>query len=281
MSIWVVITTWPCFSLIPASKVLKEWSISCNSSNAVHDELAEVDVVSGLEALEDGWLEPLSDKVSNDDVELSVPLVLVLSALELPIDGEQGKDTKDSLGMVSESGCDLAGWGSLECLLDTPVCSVIGISRSGSVTSSLEFLLLFLVEVSHLGCLAGMVTVLPTGLSSNLVFLGYLLGWTLSGGTVSETKTWDVLVCLTFIHGSERTIFGPAVTSQLASCLFGCTPFRTEFLLVDGVFLSHGAEETKFSHKKESCIIGMSGLFGLICEQFLIRLSPVTSTHVS
>ena len=52
-----------------------------------------------------------------------------------------------------------------------------------------EFLLLFLVEVSHLGCLAGMVTVLPTGLSSNLVFLGYLLGWTLSGGTASETKT--------------------------------------------------------------------------------------------
>ena len=57
------------------------------------------------------------------------------------------------------------------------------ISRSGSVISSLNFLL-FLVEVSCLGSLAGMVTVLLAGLSSNLVFLACLLC-----GTVSETKT--------------------------------------------------------------------------------------------
>ena len=66
---------------------------------------------------------------------------------------------------------------------------LIGISRSGSVTSSLKFLL-FLVEVSRLGCLlGGTATVLVTGLSSNLVFLACLLGWTLLPGTVSETKT--------------------------------------------------------------------------------------------
>ena len=51
------------------------------------NELADV-VVSGLKALEDDW-ELLSDDVS--DEELSVPLVLVLSVLELP-DGELGKD---------------------------------------------------------------------------------------------------------------------------------------------------------------------------------------------
>ena len=42
------------------------------------------------------------------DEELSVPLVLVLSALELP-DGELGKDTEDSLVVVSVTGCKLAG----------------------------------------------------------------------------------------------------------------------------------------------------------------------------
>ena len=52
-------------------------------------------MASGLEAFEDSC-ELLSDDVSEVDVELSVPLVLVLSALELP-DGEMGKDTKDSL----------------------------------------------------------------------------------------------------------------------------------------------------------------------------------------
>ena len=93
--------------------------------------------------------------------ELSVPLVLVLSALELP-DGELGKDTEDSLVVVSVTGCELAGWESLddgcgslrsECLAVTLVC-LIGMSRSGSVTFSLKFLL-FLVEVSRPGCLLG------------------------------------------------------------------------------------------------------------------------------
>ena len=75
-----------------------------------------------------------------------------------------------------------------ECLVVTLVC-LIGMSRSGSVTFSLKFLL-FLVEVSHPGCLLGGIdTVLLTGLSSNLVILARLLGWTLLSGTVSETRT--------------------------------------------------------------------------------------------
>ena len=95
---------WPCQSLVPASKVLKECSISSNSGDVDRDVLAEL-LVSGLKAFEDGC-ELLSDDVS--DKELSVPLVLVLSALELP-DGELGKDTEDSLVVVSVTGCELAG----------------------------------------------------------------------------------------------------------------------------------------------------------------------------
>ena len=64
------------------------------------------------------------------DKELSVPLELVLIVHELP-DGELGKDTEDSLVVVSDTGCKLAGeslgdgCGSLrsECLsLFTCVC---------------------------------------------------------------------------------------------------------------------------------------------------------------
>ena len=87
------------------SKVLKEYSISNSSGDIVRDELADV-VVSGFEAIEDGWLELLSDDVS--DEELSVPLVLVLSVLELQ-DGELDKDKEDSLVVVSDTGCELAG----------------------------------------------------------------------------------------------------------------------------------------------------------------------------
>ena len=73
--------------------MLKEHSISNSSGDIVCKELADV-VVSGLKAFEDGC-ELLSDDVSDKDEELSVPLVLVLSALELP-DGDLGKDTEDS-----------------------------------------------------------------------------------------------------------------------------------------------------------------------------------------
>ena len=217
LSIWLLITGWPCRSLVPASKVLKEHSISSNSGDIDRDVLAEL-LVSGLEAFEDSC-ELLSNDVSVE--ELSVPLVLVLSVLELP-DGELGKDTEDSLVVVSVTGCKLAGWESLddgcdslrsECLVVTLVC-LIGMSRSGSVMFSLKFLL-FLVEVLCPGCLLGGIdTVLVTGLSSNLVILARLLSWTLLSGTVSETKTWDVLVCLILpLRFPERTVFWP-----LASC---------------------------------------------------------------
>ena len=82
---------------------MKEHSISSNSGDVDHDVLAEL-LVSGLEVFEDGC-ELLSDDVS--DV-LSVPLVLVLSVLELPA-GELGNDTEDSLVVVSDTGCELAG----------------------------------------------------------------------------------------------------------------------------------------------------------------------------
>ena len=90
---------------MPASRLLKERSISSNSGDVDRDVLAEL-LVSGLEAFEDGC-ELLSDDVSDKEL-LSVPLVLVLSVLEL-LDGELGKDTEDSLVVVSDTGCELAG----------------------------------------------------------------------------------------------------------------------------------------------------------------------------
>ena len=277
LSIWLLIMGWPWWSLLPASRLLKERSISSNSGDVDRDVLAEL-LVSGLEAFKDSC-ELLSDDVS--DEELSVPLVLVLSVLELP-DGELGKDTEDSLVVVSVTGCELAGWESLddgcgslrsECLVVTLVC-LIGMSRSGSVTFSLNSLL-FLVEVSRPGCLLGGIgTVLLTGLSPNLVILARLLGWTLLSGTVSETKTWDVLVCLILpLWFAERTIFWP-----LASCW---RPEMTEFSHSDGAFPSLVAEGTELCCKKEACICGMSGLLGLKWEQFLVSCPPVASTWIS
>ena len=83
---------------------MKERSISSSSGDVNRDVLAEL-LVSGLKAFKDSC-ELLSDDVSVE--ELSVPLVLVLSVLELP-DGELGKDTEDSLVVVSDTGCKLAG----------------------------------------------------------------------------------------------------------------------------------------------------------------------------
>ena len=149
LSIWLLVTGWLWRSLVPASRLLKEHSISSNSGDVDRDVLAEL-LVSGLEAFKDGW-ELLSDDVS--DEELSVPLVLVLSVHELP-DGELGKDTEDSLVVVSDTGCELAGWESLddgcgslrsECLVVTLVC-LIRMSRSGSVMFSLNS------SVSSRGC---------------------------------------------------------------------------------------------------------------------------------
>ena len=106
LSIWLLVTGWLCFSLVPVSKLLKECSISSNSGDVDRDVLAEL-LVSGLEVFEDGC-ELLSDDVSDEDEELSVPLVLVLSVLELP-DGDLGNDSEDLLVVVSDTGCELAG----------------------------------------------------------------------------------------------------------------------------------------------------------------------------
>ena len=86
----------PCLSLVPVSRVLKEHSISSNSGAIDHDVLAEL-LVSGLEVFEDGC-ELLSDDVSVE--ELSVPLVLVLSALEVP-EGEFEIPPVSSRGVMS------------------------------------------------------------------------------------------------------------------------------------------------------------------------------------
>ena len=83
---------------------MKEHSISSNSGDVDHDVLAEL-LVPGLEVFEDGC-ELLSDDVSAE--ELLVPLVLVLSAFELT-EGELGNNTEDSLVVVSDTGCKLAG----------------------------------------------------------------------------------------------------------------------------------------------------------------------------
>ena len=91
---------------MPASRLLIECSISSSSGDVDHNVLAEL-LVSGLEAFEDGC-ELLSDDVSDNKELLSVLLVLVLAVLELP-DGELGKDTEDSLVVVSDTGCELAG----------------------------------------------------------------------------------------------------------------------------------------------------------------------------
>ena len=154
----------------------------------------------------------LSQVTSDDDVYL--PLELVLSwELLIPVEEELGKELEieDSLVVVcGELGyyvadCEslVVSYGSLrslECLVDMLVCLlvVMWISRPGSVTSSLKFLFLFLVEVSYLGGgLTGMGFTLLTGLSSNLVFLACLPSWLLSG-TVSETKDWEVFVSFSY-----------------------------------------------------------------------------------
>ena len=59
----------PCFSLVPASRVLKEHSISSNSGDVDHDVLAAL-LVSGLEVFED------SCELFSDDVLVGELLVI-------------------------------------------------------------------------------------------------------------------------------------------------------------------------------------------------------------
>ena len=48
----------------------------------------------------------------------------------------------------------------------------------------------------------------------------------------------------------------------------------TEFSLSDGAFSSLAAEGAALRCKKESCICGMSGPLGLMCERFLVSCLP-------
>ena len=86
---------------------LNEHSISNSSGDVDLDELADV-VALGLEAFEDSC-ELLSEEVSdNDAVVLPVPLELEICVHELP-EGKLGNETEDSLVVVSDTGCQLAG----------------------------------------------------------------------------------------------------------------------------------------------------------------------------
>ena len=53
LSIWLLVTGWLWRSLVPASRLLKEHSMSSSSGDVDRDVLAEL-LVSGLEAFEDG-----------------------------------------------------------------------------------------------------------------------------------------------------------------------------------------------------------------------------------
>ena len=90
---------------------------------------------------------------------------------------------------------DSCGSQRSECLVITPVC-LIGMSRSGSDTFSLKSLL-FLVEVSRLGCLLGGIdTVLVTGLSPNLCLSAWL-----------DPPVWHCLVAVVF-HSYSQWLLG-------------------------------------------------------------------------
>ena len=49
------------------------------------------------------------------------------------------------------------------------------------------------------------------------------------------------------MFSAERTVFELCDTLQLASCFSICTPFRTDFLLLDSFIIGGGAERTEFS----------------------------------
>ena len=78
LSIWLLVTGWPWWSLVPTSRLLKEHSISSSSGDVDRDVLAEL-LVSGLEAFEDGC-ELLSDDVSDKRITISATCTGALCA---------------------------------------------------------------------------------------------------------------------------------------------------------------------------------------------------------
>ena len=201
-------------------------SISCISGDVNAELLAEVVPVLGLVVVDEASLLLDVPLVLSEELE---PLVDSLS-VSWPAAWDTGNTSEGSFVMVSlELGCGVAerealgegdgdGCASLwSGMLSVTTCRR-GISKSGSVTSKVNWLLLFLVEGRLvLSVRAGMAMTLLTGSSLNLVCLVPLLL-----EAVSETKTLDVSVGfeLFLFGGPERTEFEVRVRIAICS-LFG------------------------------------------------------------
>ena len=95
-------------------------------------------------------------------------------------------------------------------------------------------------------------------------------------GQCRAIKTKGMVFRYTWVYSKEDTMahtYRPMVTS--------CGPKMTKFSLLDGAFPSVVVEGTELHCKKEAWICGMSGLLGLMWEQFLVSCPPVASTCVS
>ena len=201
-------------------------SISSISGDVDVELLAEVVPVLGLVVVDDAsLLLPLVLSEELDPLEDSVSL-----SVSWPAAWDTGNTSEGSFVMVLlELGCGVAdrealgeGDGDSCASLWSGMLSVTtcrrGISKSGSVTSKVSWLLLFLVE-GHLvlSVRAGMALILLTGSSLNLVCLVPLLLV-----AVSETKTLDVSggFEIFLFGGPERTEFEVRVRIAICS-LFG------------------------------------------------------------
>ena len=234
--------------------------------------LAEVVPVLGLVVVDDASL------LLGVPLELSEELSLAVSlSVSLPAAWDTGNTTEGSFVMVSlELGCNVAdgealgvgvteGASAWSGMLSVTTCRK-GISKSGSVTSNVTWLLLYLVEGRLvLSMRAGMTLILLTGSSLNLVCLACLSGWILVA--VSETKTLDVSdgFEIFLLVGPERTEFEVSVCVAICSLSGGLlaserTKFSFELSSPQG-----SSERTEFcTCKKLSCMWGMSELLGLM-----------------
>ena len=235
--------------------------------------LAEVVPVLGLVVVDDASL------LLDVPLELSEELSLedwVSVSVSWPA-WDTGNTTEGSFVVVSlELGCNVAdgetlgvgvtdGASAWSGMLSVTTCHK-GISKSGSVTSNVTWLLLCLVEGRLvLSMRAGMALILLTGSSLNLVCLARLSGWILVA--VSETKTLGVSAGfeIFLLVGPERTEFEVSVCVAICSLSGGLlaserTEFSFELSSPQG-----SSERTEFDTcKKLSCMRGMSGLLGLM-----------------
>ena len=188
-------------------------SISSISGDVDAELLVEVVPVLGLVGVDEASLLLDVPLVLSEEPELLEDSVSV--SVSWPAGWDMGNKSEDSFVMVLlELGCGVARGealgegvtdGASACwsgMLSVTTCRR-GISKSGSVTSNVNWLLLFLVEGRLvLSMHAGMSLILLTGSSLNLVCLVPLLLV-----AVSETKTLDVSVGFEIFGGPERTVF--------------------------------------------------------------------------